>query len=30
VSVGPGGLHRQELGIQAGQLPHRLSSSRMA
>jgi uncharacterized protein (DUF58 family) len=25
----PGGLHRQELGVQARQLPHRLSSSRL-
>ena len=30
VPVRPGGLHRQELGVQARQLPHRLSSSRMA
>jgi hypothetical protein len=30
VPVGPGGLHRQELGVQAGQLSHGLSSSRIA
>ena len=29
VPVGPGGLHRQELGVQAGQLAHGLSSSRI-